>query len=46
MRKEMKSVSNLIVNERYDRKLRLIDLGYNIGSSVEDIENERKLYLK
>ncbi|MGN0332505.1 MAG: hypothetical protein ACI4D9_05700 [Lachnospiraceae bacterium] len=46
MRKEMVDVSNVIVNERYDRKIALIAKGFNIGKSEEEIEQERKVYLR
>lgn len=46
MRKEMKEASNIVVNERYDRKISLIERGFNIGRTIEEIEEERKKYLK
>lgn len=46
MRKEMKDVSNIIVNDRYDRKVSLIERGFNLGKTIEEIENERSKYLR
>ena len=46
MRKEMKDVSNMIVNDRYDRKVSLIERGFNLGKTIEEIENERSKYLR
>lgn len=46
LRKEMKEASNIIVNERFDRKINLINRGYNIGMSEDDIEIERRKYIK
>lgn len=46
MRKEMKEASNIVVNERYDRKISLIERGFNIGRTIEEVEEERKKYLK
>ena len=45
-RKEMVEKSNAVVNYRYDRKLNLIERGFNIGSTAEEIENERNKYLR
>ena len=45
-RKEMAEQSNLVVNYRYDRKLNLIERGFNICSTVDEIENERNKYLR
>ena len=38
--------SNAVVNYRYDRKLNLIERGFNIGSTADEIENERTTYLR
>lgn len=46
MRKEMTAASNTIVNDRYDRKITLIERGYNIGKTIEEVEDERKKYLR
>lgn len=46
MRKQMIEISNIVVNERYDRKIRLINSGFNIGKTEEEIEIERKKYIK
>ena len=40
------STSNDYVNALYDRKVRLLDRGYIIGKSYEDVEHERKKYIK
>lgn len=45
-RKEMIENSNAVVNYRYDRKLNLIERGFYIGSTEDEIENERKKYLR
>lgn len=46
LRREMIDASNIVVNERYDRKLSLLNRGFNIGMSEIDIESERKKYLR
>lgn len=46
MRKKMIAASNIIVNARYDRKINLIRRGFNLGKTKEEVEEERKLYLK
>lgn len=46
MIKEMTAASNMIVNDRYDRKITLIERGYNIGKTIEEVEDERKKYLR
>ena len=45
-RKEMIEESNAVVNYRYDRKLNLIERGFNISSTTDEIENERNKYLR
>lgn len=45
-RKEMIEQSNAVVNYRYDRKLNLIERGFNISSTTDEIENERNKYLR
>lgn len=46
MRKQLIEVSNMVVNERYDRKLRLISAGWNIGLTEEEVNAERNKHLK
>lgn len=46
LRKEYVDTSNQYINYIFDRKIRLIEMGYNVGMSVEDIENKRKEYLR
>lgn len=45
-RKEMVEQSNAVVNFRYDRKLNLIEKGFNLCTTVEEIEIERNKYLR
>lgn len=44
--KEMKEASNAIVNYRFDRKINLINNGFNLGLTEEEIEAERVKYLR
>lgn len=46
LRKTMISESNAITNYYADQKIRLLNKGYNIGCTEEDIENYRKKFLK
>lgn len=46
LRKEMVAVSNQVVNDRIDSKIELINRGWNIGRSIEQLEEERNIYLK
>ena len=46
LRKEMVAVSNQVVNDRIDSKIDLINRGWNIGRSIEQLEAERNMYLK
>ena len=42
----MVETSNAVVNYRYDQKLNLIERGFIIGSTADEIENERNKYLR
>lgn len=46
MRKSMIEVNNLIVNERIDRRISLIESGWHIGTTIEALEEERKQFTK
>lgn len=46
MRKKMIAASNIIVNAKYDREINLIRRGFDLGKTEEEVEEERKLYLK
>ena len=46
LRKEMVAVSNQVVNDRIDTRINLINRGYHIGYTIEQLEEERKKYLK
>ena len=46
LRKKMVAVSNQIVNDRIDRLIYLVNRGWNVGKSVEQLEEERNMYLK
>lgn len=45
-RKEMTAASNAIVNYNADRQIALINRGFDLGRSIEQIEQYRKKYLK
>ena len=40
------NTSNIIVNAKYDREINLIRRGFDLGKTEEEVEEERKLYLK
>lgn len=46
LRKEMKDTSNQIVNDRIDRSVRLVENGWHIGKTIEQLEEERARYLR
>ena len=46
LREGMKEVSNQIVNDRINTKIELLNRGYCIGKTIEQLENERQKYLK
>ena len=46
LRKKMIVASNIIVNAKYDRLINLTRKGFNLGKTEEEINDERKLYLK
>ena len=46
LRKEMVAVSNQVVNDRIDTKISLINRGYTIGRTIEQLEAERQQYTK
>lgn len=46
LRKEMVEVSNQVVNDRIDTKINLINNGWSIGSTIEQLESERAQYLR
>lgn len=46
LRKEMVAVSNQIVNDRIDRLIDLVNRGWNVGHSIDELEAERNMYLK
>ena len=46
LRKEMVEVSNQVVNDRIDSKINLINRGWIIGRSIEQLEAERNNFLK
>ena len=46
LRKKMVAVSNQIVKDRIDRQINLINKGYNVGKSIEQLQEERNMYLK
>lgn len=46
LRKEMVEVSNQVVNDRIDSKINLINRGWIIGCSIEQLEAERNNFLK
>lgn len=46
LRKEMVEVSNQVVNDRIDTKINLIKRGFSIGRTIEQLEEERKKYIK
>ena len=46
MRKSMVDASNAVVNARIDRSIRLINAGWNLLLSIEDLESERAKYLR
>ena len=45
LKKQMKEVSNIVVNDRYDQKLSLLYRGFNVGCTEEEIEEQRNKYL-
>ena len=46
LRKEMVEVSNQVVNDRINTKINLINNGWHIGRTIEQLEAERAQYLK
>lgn len=46
LRKEMVEVSNRVVNDRINRRINLINNGWHIGYTIEQLEAERAKYLK
>lgn len=46
MRKEMVDVSNQVVNDRIDTKINLINAGYFLGYTIEQLEAQRQRYIK
>lgn len=46
MLKGMVNVSNQVVNDRIDTRINLINRGYHIGYTVEQLEAERSKYLR
>lgn len=46
MRKQMVAVSNQIVNDRINTSINLINRGWSIGRTIEQLEAERNMYLK
>ena len=42
----MIAASNIIVNAKYNREINLIRRGFDLGKTEEEVEEERKLYLK
>ena len=46
LRKQMIDISNQIVNDRIDTKINLINQGWNIGRTLDQLEKERNMYLK
>lgn len=46
MRKNMIEENNAIVNDRCDRKITLINRGFSIGYTVEQIETDRQKHLR
>lgn len=46
LRKDMVVVSNQVVNDRINTKINLIKGGFLIGRTIEQLEAERKMYLK
>lgn len=46
MRKKMVEASNAIVNYTADRRIALINRGFSIGMTIEQIEEYRRAYLK
>ena len=46
LRKEMVAVSNQVVNDRINTKINLINSGWDIGKTVEELETERSIYLR
>ena len=45
-RKSMIEVSNQVVNDRINTKVSLIERGFSIGRTIEQLEEERATYLK
>ena len=46
MRNGMVEVSNQVVTDRIDSRINLINRGFNIGYTIEDLEEERSKYLR
>lgn len=46
LRREMVEVSNQIVNDRIDSKINLINRGFSLGRTIEQLEEERSKYIK
>ena len=46
LREKMIDVSNQVVNDRIDSSISLINRGYSIGRTIEQLEEERRKYLK
>lgn len=46
LRKDMVEVSNKVVNDRINTKINLINSGWIIGRTIEQLEEERRKYTK
>ncbi len=46
LREKMVDVSNQIVNDRIDTQINLINRGYILGKTIEQLEDERRKYIR
>ena len=44
--KSMTDASNAVVNFRYDRQVRLINNGFNLGKTIDEVEIERAKHIR